>query len=805
MPLFSGANRSKHVPKGNNSPFSNRNNLPKGRANGSWVPSNKDPGKRANSYEAKEFSKQGRPKSNGYSFSGGGSKGQPSPFFGGQRTVHNTRARLHGTTLDINTRGTTPHLKAKTAVSASAISKVGTAIKVVSAAAIAKVLAVTAFILNATAEGTSDGTLPDYIGQPGETQTISEPPPPAPYGYTITFYSTNNRKWITWEVKSYKIFKNPPNDRYPDAIEAIFLDESFGSVNLDPSTLTKESLPYPKGQEPEPLPPNNSESTSNHSNVKPEPKGKGFPSGVRPPFPSDRTSNPTPSTSFTKPKSSKSSVVKQAVAKTPKGNIETNNNLNTNNNNFPTPVKQQSKLEAPSEIPEPVPVPLPPKEKTLEEVEQPEVIKTPKIISDTLSRRADGTTQRTIVREATEEELKEFKERGEQIKVIRNSSVTTNQRTPSVSKKTTSQPVPEPDQTPTTQTSTTPTTPTKQTPTVDDPIKDKIDKLPTVDDIAIAVAGLDIIKQIAQKAGTANPICQAEGLRPAINRNNDSTGLARVAILGQGQVTQIAVNTANSTLTHPTWGLQAIVTNANYGLEKIQGYASTAWKATRADKIVNALNTLLIVHNAMMLSNNIASTTSEALNLGLEAIGIRDEEDKPIDIGGAVKGKLTSILQNWIGEEKYRQLTLRLASANRIYQSGANIVYGLRNVFDAGQYLVENISENVSFIGNALRRDGVVRENSYRLMPTDVNSTSRLLYRLEAANDVVDIIEEIASDAKDITEEIGELKENQKQFEEELEKVFKKDSTEETNTKNYATSTLEPLEEDEFRGVKNGD
>ena len=265
-------------------------------------------------------------------------------------------------------------------------------------------------------------------------------------------------------------------------------------------------------------------------------------------------------------------------------------------------------------------------------------------------------------------------------------------------------PMPEPDRPEDPQLEPTPTPePVKQTSTVDDPIKDKIDKLPTIDDIAIAVAGLDIIKQIAQKAGTANPVCQAEGLRPAINRNNATTASAQVAILGQGAITQTTVNAINS-----------VVTNGKYGLQAIQTFAETAWKATRADKIVNALNTLLIVHNAMMLSNNIASTTSEALNLGLEALGIKDEEDKRIDIGGAIKSKLTSILQNWIGVEKYKQLTLRLASANRIYQSGANIVYGLRNVFDAGQYLVENISENVAFIGNALRRDGVVRENSYQ-------------------------------------------------------------------------------------------
>ena len=86
-----------------------------------------------------------------------------------------------------------------------------------------------------------------------------------------------------------------------------------------------------------------------------------------------------------------------------------------------------------------------------------------------------------------------------------------------------------------------------------------------------------------QPQKTTNRLPMPEPDRPAINRNNATTASAQVAILGQGQVTQDALNTANSTLTHPTWGLQAIVTNGAYGLEKIQGFAETAWKVTRAD------------------------------------------------------------------------------------------------------------------------------------------------------------------------------------------------------------------------------
>ena len=930
------------------------NSVPKGKGGGSWIPSSKDAGKRANSAARKRSASNRSRKSfveENSSFGNrkrsASSRGYKSftetdSSFGNRKRSASSRGYKSFTETDssfsknkrsVSNRSfkqspTTPQAKV---LGGAAIAKAGTTYTQAFAKYGPLGLGVLLFfdILLAD-QGLASTELPEHIRNVGEKEIVQFPSEPPFKGgqesgvyYKLRYYSLiavgNNNYGELYRNNDERIYTHSVNLpgpvtgytlHYPNGNETSFgeyktrgkqftqgyflsikgqddmtlLNISFrNSWGIEPIDFVRaDGRPDTGGDPPPERKGITSQNTTNHSNI-PTPKKATVdnppPPSVKPPFPSDETASPTPSKSFERP-TEKPPVVKKATTKIPKGKIESNtsndsntSNSNTSNESNISPSTKQLKIKAPSPTPEPLPTPTPTKEKTIQEIEQPEVVETPKIISDTQVRRADGTTQKTVVREATPEEMEEYEANlnransrvdsaREVIKEYENwqdlsfskfnnrepseldkykqefrDKIEANRRSPfgevdsykmspsrfddtddwkypfgrpgekskeKQSQKTTNElPIPEPDQSekdkpqPNSE-------PVKQTPKVDDPIKNKIDKLPTLDDIAITVAGLDIIKQIAQKAGSASPVCLAPTLHPSLDRNNATTAAAQGAILGQGQVTQTAVNAANSTLNHPSWGLQAIVTNTSYGLQRIQGFAQIAWKATRADKIVNALNTLLIVHNAMMLSNNIASTISEALNLGLEALGIRDEEDKIIDIGGAVRGKLTSILQSWFGEEKYRQLTLRLASANRIYQSGANIVYGLRNVFDAGQYLVENISENVAFIGNALRRDGVVRENSYRLMPTDVNSTSRLLYRLEAANDVVDVIEEIASDAKDITEEIGELRENQKQFEKEFKEVFDDRTTEETDTKNYATSTPEPSEEDELRGVKDG-
>ena len=240
----------------------------------------------------------------------------------------------------------------------------------------------------------------------------------------------------------------------------------------------------------------------------------------------------------------------------------------------------------------------------------------------------------------------------------------------------------------------------------------------------------------------------------------------------------------------------------------MQQYAETAWKVTRADKIVNALNTMLIIHNGFMLSNNMLDTVSEIAEAGLNVLGIRDEEDKPINIGVAINSKITNLLHATLGKANYEKLTKNLASKMRIYQSGANMLYNIRSIFDSAQDIAETTGENVAFIGNALRRDGVVRENSYRLMPTDLEPSSRLLYRLERANDALDTLEEVISDARDIKEEFSEMKENAEVFNKEVKEATDKQQKAIDEAKFTVTSpTLipAPTEADEERETENGE
>ena len=860
-------------------------------------------GRNSNSFQAKSTFEQGTAKRGAYSFSSGSSGRGSSPFFGGRTgAVHNTAPRLHGTNHHINTRNTTAFTKG---LGGAAIAKAG----MTYAQAFVKYgplgLGALLFLDIVLADGgLESGTLPEYLRQPGESEEIQPPQEPPFYGGQMNIqYSVTIRVRVVHPLKPGFFQDEVVTKAATGPIRGLEYDTDSAScgsrtgtgskigtdkfcsigVNLGAANPFLQRIATIFYEDPPSKPPgqniveitavtprygqedtggnlpsavgtttssttNNSTATAEKATVNNPP-----PSGIRPPFPSEKTANPTPSSSFTKPKPSKSSVVKQAVVKTPEGNIETNNNLNTNNSGSPTPAKQQSKLEAPSEIPEPIPTPKPPKEKSIQEVEQPKEPEIPVIISDTQVRRADGTTQRTVQKSATPEEMEEYTRKANEAEIKRQGAAEVNQeyqnfldlgyselenrepseldkykqefrdkteankRSPfgkidwftstpskfdgtddwkhpfnrpdekSVEKqpqKTTNLiPAPEPDRQPQPDQSAQPGTqpqlePVKQTPTVDDPIKEKLDNLPSKEDIALIVGGLDIVQQITNATASGlNPLCQAHTLQPSIDRNNTNTGLARAAILGQGQVTQTAVNTANATLTHSTWGLQAIVTNGAYGLQKIQGFAETAWKVTRADKIMAGVTMALTIHNAMMLSNNLASTISEALNMSLNALGIRNEEDKEIDIGTAVRNKINEVMSSILGAENYAALTARIAKANRIYQTGINLLDTTYSLFDSARTVAELTAENTGKIGNALRESGAVYEDAYDEFLEKVNPQNASQRKLEKFREGLESVENVFDTVSQISGSVVETKENIQQIKEE-----KNNLVEEINT-----------------------
>lgn len=249
--------------------------------------------------------------------------------------------------------------------------------------------------------------------------------------------------------------------------------------------------------------------------------------------------------------------------------------------------------------------------------------------------------------------------------------------------------------------------------------------------------------------GNPNPTNGLQGMQQAAQSRMDAILAAMgAADLLQGQSILGIVKNTNQ-----------VINSSEHGLAKVQDFASKAWKATKADKIMNALTTAVVIHNAMMLSNNLAQTISEATNLALDALGIKDESDNPIDIGAAIRDKINAILSSLLGEANYKALTTRLAAANRIYQASANVYNLIREIGDTSRSITEVACENTGKIGNALLESGAVYENAYDKMIDSVNPQSKAQLKLEKFRNGTEILENAADAISSISSDVIELQE----------------------------------------------
>lgn len=226
-------------------------------------------------------------------------------------------------------------------------------------------------------------------------------------------------------------------------------------------------------------------------------------------------------------------------------------------------------------------------------------------------------------------------------------------------------------------------------------------------------------------------------------------------------------------------------------------------KSLAVDRWLNLLNTALLFHNAFMLGSSAIDIIVQVFDNVLDTIGFKfkDVEGDDIEFSQVVSNSIESIAKNIIGEKAFTLISNAAIKGNRIYQSAANVLYSVRGIIDSVQDIQETIGENVSFIGNALKKDGVVRENSYDWMPTNYNNSSRLLNRLEKVRNGADVLEDITSETRDISEEIQELKNNKEELKEAISKARELKTTEEIDLKDYALNIPELAETDEERGT----
>jgi len=295
---------------------------------------------------------------------------------------------------------------------------------------------------------------------------------------------------------------------------------------------------------------------------------------------------------------------------------------------------------------------------------------------------------------------------------------------------------------------------------------------------ALAVGGIDLLKQ-----GVNNLTNKVNN----IDANTSPESLANAAQTGSCRSLKDAncttplkdsivnpIQQGQNNLLNNVGNLASVVDAVSNKIDGVRNFLDKMARAMRLDKVYNFLTFITVIHNASMLSQNLAITLMDTLSLGLATFGIKDENESPIDIQGILNKSLQDTIKGIIGDANYTTLTIRWAQAVRVYQAGANIVYSMRSLWDSARSLHELTAANIGKIGNALKRSGTVLENSYPAMAENPVMVNNLMTRLQNLEDAASHLSAITSESYGITETVAQIRRDQENF--------KKLVTEVTNT-----------------------
>ncbi len=217
------------------------------------------------------------------------------------------------------------------------------------------------------------------------------------------------------------------------------------------------------------------------------------------------------------------------------------------------------------------------------------------------------------------------------------------------------------------------------------------------------------------------------------------------------------------------------------GVNGIGGFLARTAEAAKLDKVLGAMNTVLLLHNAAMLSRNLGSTLGDLTSQALTTIGIKDSEGAGIDVNEILGKQANSFMESLVGAQVWAGTKASWNKASSIISSATNIMYTVRSMFDFTREILEWTAENTGKIGNALKRFRVVGENAYKWLPERVTVQNRFTRQIDRIREGTDSLDDAASslsgvlgEVQSIQQEYADLQEQKQKFDKNISELTPK-------------------------------
>lgn len=255
------------------------------------------------------------------------------------------------------------------------------------------------------------------------------------------------------------------------------------------------------------------------------------------------------------------------------------------------------------------------------------------------------------------------------------------------------------------------------------------------------------------------------------------------------QATLGTIGTAIAALTTQLTAIQAEIT-ANFTALTLQ--ISKFAKSIYLDKVLNFLNFILSLHNALQLSRSLGSSIGELIDSVASRFSLKNEDGEPFSLSEFLGDSIQNTLKTIVGAELYSGVTRAWAKTSAIWTSAGNILDLTRSMLEGVQTLVEIGAQSTGKIGNALKKSGVIMENSFDWFDEKINARTGWFKKfsnfIEDVQQPVDTIAEISETIGEIGENWEELKSEKEKITTQLEKNIETKTREETTNKTNSQS-----------------
>jgi hypothetical protein len=196
-------------------------------------------------------------------------------------------------------------------------------------------------------------------------------------------------------------------------------------------------------------------------------------------------------------------------------------------------------------------------------------------------------------------------------------------------------------------------------------------------------------------------------------------------------------------------------------------FLQRVWANEAINKAMQYVTMITVIHNAAMLSRSLFDTLGSALDSGLQVFGlqIKDKEGNQLGISAALGQTFQNLIKGIIGEDNYTALNNTWLQANRIYQTGINLISNVQSILDSTTAVAELTSNRLGTWMNAARSAGLVRENAYGAQSENVTKFNAFMNKLENLEQGASNLASITGNVLSVQQSVTELRTNRQEFE----------------------------------------